>query len=122
MELIKTIVPVATIRLFGAAGRLICLAPGRLNTFAAGATYSGSVVERVEIHTVISMILYVHLRDAAHDPADGGDKVREPLFETRDTIDPMLALDVVAEAEVSLLLVLLQDSSQGIVASTVSAK
>jgi hypothetical protein len=71
------------------------------------------------IHTVILMVMYVHLGNTASDVLDNGDEIRKPFFELFYAINAMLAFNIVAPADVRLVLVLFQDACHRIITITV---
>ena len=104
MEVIQTVVAMSSIFLLRATGRLISLRPCRLNTLPASTTNAWRVVERMPIHTVVLMVMDVHLGNTASDALDNGDKIRKPFFKSSYTINAMLAFNIVAPADVRLVL------------------
>lgn len=119
MEVVQTVVAMSSIFLLRATGSLIRLRPCRLNTLPASAPNARRVVERMPIHAVILMVMDMHLGNATSDALDDGDEVGKPFFESSDTINAVLAFDVVAPADVRLVLLLFQDAGYRIIAVTV---
>jgi hypothetical protein len=120
MEVVQTVVAMSSIFLLRATSSLISLCPCRLNTLPASAPNARRVVERMPIHTVVLMVMDVHLGNATSDALDNGDEVRKPFFESRNPINAMLAFYIVAPADIRLVLVLFQDASYRIITVTVS--
>ena len=119
MEVVQTVVAMSSIFLLRATGHLFSLCPCCLNTLPTSASYAWCVVERMPIHTVVLMVMDVHLWNTASDPLDNGDEMRKPFFESSYTINAMLAFNIVTPADVRLVLVLFQDACYRIIAITV---
>ena len=65
------------------------------------------------------MVMDVHLGNTACDALDNRDEIRKLFFESSYTTNAMLAFNIVAPADVRLVLVLFQDACYHIVAITV---
>ena len=65
------------------------------------------------------MVMDVHFGNTTNDALDNGDKVRKPFFELCDRINAVLAFNIIAPADVRLILVVFQDAGHHIIAVTV---
>ena len=64
------------------------------------------------------MVMDVHFRNTTNDALDNGDKVRKPFFKSCDMINAVLAFNIIAPADVRLILVVFQDVGHHIITVT----
>ena len=102
-----------------AASSLIGFGPSGLDALSTSASNARRVVKRESIHAVFLVIVDVHLWNASNDPPDQRNKLRKPFYETSNTVDAVMTLDVVTEFDEALVAVVHQNTGQRVVAVTI---